>query len=50
MEKNRSAAKIALKIGQLVSKKDKEKAIKFFAESYILLDSDQESKAYKYKK
>jgi len=48
MKKNRSAAKIALKIGQLVSKTNKEKAIKFFAESYILSDSDPESKAYKY--
>jgi tetratricopeptide (TPR) repeat protein len=48
MKKNRTAAKMALKIGQLISKMDKEKAMMFFAESYILSDSDQESNAYKY--
>ena len=39
---------MAVKIGQLVSKKDKDKAIRYFAEAYILSESDKESDAYKY--
>ncbi|MCK4763882.1 MAG: hypothetical protein KAW12_16895 [Candidatus Aminicenantes bacterium] len=39
---------MAVKIGQLLSKKDKEKAIQYFAEAYVLLESDKESDAFKY--
>jgi len=39
---------IAVKIGQLLSKKDKDKAIRYFAEAFILSESDKESDAYKY--
>lgn len=41
-------SEIAVKIGQLVSKKDKDKAIRYFAEAYILSESNKESDAYKY--
>ncbi|MCK5058061.1 MAG: hypothetical protein KAT34_15515 [Candidatus Aminicenantes bacterium] len=45
-KKKRSS--MAVKIGQLLSKKDKDKAISYFAEAYILSESDKESDAYKY--
>jgi predicted Zn-dependent protease len=47
-DKDDQAAKTALNIGVLLSKKDKMKAIGYFAESFLLLNSDKESKAYKY--
>jgi len=39
---------MAVKIGQLLSKKNKEKAIQYFADAYILSKLDKESSAYKY--
>lgn len=39
---------MAVKIGQLLSKKDKDKAIQYFAEAFVLLESDKESDAFKY--
>ncbi|MCK4836677.1 MAG: tetratricopeptide repeat protein [Candidatus Aminicenantes bacterium] len=47
-EKDSNAAKTALKVGVLLSKKDKLKAMNYFAEAYVLLNSDKESKVYKY--
>jgi len=47
-EKNENAAKTALVIGQLLSKKDKTRAAGYFAEAYLLSNSDKESKAFKY--
>lgn len=41
-------SKIATNIGILLNKKSPETAIKYFAEAFILGDSDKESKAYKY--
>ncbi|MEN8153253.1 MAG: hypothetical protein ABFR75_04465 [Acidobacteriota bacterium] len=41
-------SKIATNIGILLNKKSPESAVKYFAEAYILGDSDKESKAYKY--
>lgn len=39
---------MAVKIGQLLSKKDKEKAIRYFAEAFILSESNKDSDAFKY--
>lgn len=39
---------MAVKIGQLLSRKDKEKAIRYFAEAFILSESNKDSDAYKY--
>lgn len=47
-EKNDNAAKTALNIGVLLSKKDKRKAIDYFAEAFLLMNSDKTSNAYKY--
>jgi len=47
-DKDDQAAKTALNLGVLLSKKDKMKAIEYFAEAFLLLNSDKESKAYKY--
>lgn len=47
-EKDSDAAKTALNIGVLFSKRDKQKAMQYFADSYVLLNFDKESKAYKY--
>lgn len=47
-DKDDQAARTALNLGVLLSKKDKMKAIEYFAEAFLLLNSDKESKAYKY--
>jgi len=39
---------LAAKLGQLLSKKDKEKALIYFADAYVLSGSNNESDAYKY--
>ncbi len=41
-------AKFAMKLGQLLHKSSPEKAIEYFAEAYLLDNSDMESNAYKY--
>lgn len=41
-------ANIATKLGQLLHKSAPEKAIKYFAEAFLLDDSDKDSNAYKY--
>jgi predicted Zn-dependent protease len=46
--KDDKAAKTALNIGVLLSKTDKRKAIDYFAEAFLLLNSDKTSNAYKY--
>ncbi len=46
-EKNKKDT-LAVKIGQLLSKKDMDKAIMYFADAYILSESNKESDAYKY--
>lgn len=40
--------KTAMTIGQLVYKKDIDKGIQYFADAFILSNSDEDSKAYKY--
>ena len=47
-EKDDTVAKTALKIGQLLSKTDKMRAMNYFAEAYVLMDLDKDSKAFKY--
>lgn len=42
------ASTMAVKIGQLLYKKDNDKAIEFFAEGYILAELDKASDAFKY--
>jgi len=39
---------LALKIGTLLSKMDKEKSLKYFVDAFVLENSDKETKAYKY--
>lgn len=41
-------ATLAKKIGQLVYKDNKEKGIKYFAEAFVLMNSNKESDVYKY--
>ena len=38
----------AMKIGQLVHKQDIDKGIRYFADAFVLSDSDEESNAFKY--
>lgn len=41
-------ANLAKKIGQLVYKSNKDKGIKYFAEAFVLMNSNKESDVYKY--
>jgi tetratricopeptide (TPR) repeat protein len=44
----KKTASLAAKIGQLLSKKDKDKAILYFAEAFVLSKSDKSTDAFKY--
>lgn len=46
-EKNKTE-NLAVKLGQLLSKKDKEKALIYFADAYVLSGANNESDTYKY--
>jgi hypothetical protein len=46
--KSRPQADMALRIGQMVHKKDIDKGIRYFAEAYVLSKLDKGSNAYKY--
>ncbi len=46
--KAKPSAEQALRLGQLIYKKDAEKAIEYFADSFILSSQNKESEAFKY--
>jgi tetratricopeptide (TPR) repeat protein len=46
--KTRRKIKTAMTIGQLVYKKDIDKGIQYFADAFVLSDSDEDSKAFQY--
>ncbi len=45
---NKKKNSTALKLGQLLYKTSPDKALEYFAESFVLSDEDKESRAYKY--